>query len=159
MNEANPPSTQLAAPTSGHAHPVKTRLVRYTAGSAVAATSSEVTFVVVLGVVHASAALATVVAFLAGAVPNWWLNRRWVWASRSRATASRELLPYVFVVVTTLLITTIVTGAVDAAARGLSHWIAVCLVDGAFLGVTGVLFVTKFVVFDRLVFIRRVTDA
>jgi putative flippase GtrA len=160
VNGASPALTQQpAAPTSGHAHPVKTRLARYTAGSVVAATSSEVTFVVVLGVVHASAAVATVVAFLAGAVPNWWLNRRWVWASRSRATAWRELLPYVFVVVATLLITTTVTGVVAAAVRGLSHWVAVCIIDAAFLAVTGVLFVTKFVVFDRVVFSRRVADA
>jgi putative flippase GtrA len=142
-----------------HTHPAKTRFVRYAAGSVVAATSSEVTFVVMLGVAHAPAAVATVVAFLAGAVPNWVLNRRWVWARRGRANARRELLPYVFVVVVTLLITTTVTGAVDAAARGLSHWVAVCLVDGAFLAVTSLMFVTKFVVFDRLVFIRRVTDA
>ena len=81
-----------------------------------------------------------------------------MWVSRSRATASRELLPYVFTVVATLLITTTVTGAVDTAVRGLSHWVAVCIIDGAFLAVMGVLFVTKFVVFDRLVFIRRVAD-
>jgi len=66
VNEAGPPLTQQPAVlTPGHVHPVKTRLARYTAGSVVAATSSEVTFVVVLGVVHASAAVATVVAFLA----------------------------------------------------------------------------------------------
>jgi putative flippase GtrA len=141
-----------------HTHPVKTRFVRYAAGSVVAAISSEVTFVVMLGVAHAPAAFATVVAFLAGAVPNWVLNRRWVWARRGRAGAYRELLPYVFVVVVALLITTTVTGAVDAAARGLSHWVAVCLVDGAFLAVTSLMFVTKFVVFDRLVFIGRVVD-
>jgi putative flippase GtrA len=131
------------------------RLFRYAAGSGVAALASEVTFVVVFGVAHAPTAVATLAAFLAGALPNWVLNRRWAWSRRDQVSVRREVLPYVAIVLGALVITTAATTLVDSLTSGLSHWVRVCLVDGTFIAVTGGLFVAKFVLFDRVVFHRR----
>ena len=148
--------SRLAAFKTGHRRPLRARLSRYAAGSVIAAALSELTFVVVFGLGHAPAVVATVVAFLAGAVPNWVLNRRWAWNRRDRVSPRRELVPYIAIVVATLIVTTAGTAAADAAARNVSHWLSVCLVDGAFLVITGAMFVIKFILFDRLVFIRPV---
>jgi len=131
------------------------RLFRYTAGSGVAAIASEVTFVVVFGVLHSPTVVATVAAFLAGALPNWVLNRRWAWSRRDQVSVRREVLPYTAIVLGALAVTTAGTTLVNSLASNLSHWAAVVLVDGAFVAITGCLFVAKFLLFDRVVFTRR----
>ncbi len=146
-------------PSEG-SHPARlhVRLFRYAAGSGVAALASEVTFVLVFGVAHAATVVATVAAFLAGALPNWVLNRRWAWSRRDRVDVRHEVLPYTAIVLGALVITTAATTFVNSLTGDLSHWAAVALVDGTFVAVTGGLFVTKFVLFDR-VFRHRAADA
>jgi hypothetical protein len=79
------------------------RMTRYTIGSLIAAATSAVVFAV-LYVVGASTTACSVVAFVAGAVPNWILNRRWAWALKGRIAFGREVLAYVIVSALTLLI-------------------------------------------------------
>ena len=127
-------------------------MVRYSTGSVVAATVSEVTLTLLVGVAHLAAGPAAVLAFCAGAIPNWLLNRRWAWEHAGRVNLRRELMPYVLIVIATLLATAGASAAVDAATRHASHWVSVVAVDGAYIAATGLMFVLKFVLFDRLVF-------
>jgi len=126
--------------------------VRYSAGSVVAAVVSEATLTLLVGVARMSAGPAAVLAFCAGAVPNWILNRRWAWEHAGRVSLRRELGPYLLIVFATLVATAGASAAVDAATRHVSHWVAVVAVDGAYIAATGLMFVVKFVLFDRLVF-------
>ena len=126
--------------------------MRYSAGSVVAAAVSEATLTILVGVARMSAGPAAVLAFAAGAIPNWILNRRWAWEHAGRVNVRRELGPYVLIVLATLVATAGASAAVDAATRHVSHWVAVVAVDGAYIGATGLMFVVKFVLFDRLVF-------
>jgi putative flippase GtrA len=142
----------LAALRAGHRLSLKTRVIRYSAGSAVAAGVSELTLTLLVGLARMSAGPAAVVAFLAGAVPNWVLNRQWAWEHTGRVRVRRELVPYVAIVLVTLAATAGASAAVDAATRHASHWVSVVAVDGAYIAATGVMFVIKFVLFDRLVF-------
>jgi putative flippase GtrA len=126
---------------------------RFAAGSAVAAALSEL-FLLVTYAFGAPPAVAALIAFAAGFVPKYLLNRRWVWRRRGRADVRRELVPYVLIVVVTALVAIAVTTAADAwvrvavADRG---W-QVVLVGTAYLTTYGFMFVLKFVLFDRLVF-------
>ncbi len=45
----------------------------------------------------------SVVAFIAGAVPNWILNRRWAWGVRGRVAVGREVVGYVAISVLALV--------------------------------------------------------
>jgi putative flippase GtrA len=126
---------------------------RYTAGSIVAGLISQAVFVVCYAL-GALPMVASITAFLAGAVPNYLLNRRWAWRGRGRADVVRETLPYAVIVVTTALAAAAVTSATDGWVRlNVDHrgW-QIALVTAAFLGTYGVMFVLKFVLFDRLVF-------
>src|SRR3954452_7860273 len=53
------------------------KLLRYGAGSVVATICSQTTFLVVYGPVHASTTVSSALAWLAGAIPNYWLKRSW----------------------------------------------------------------------------------
>lgn len=128
------------------------KAVRYTGGSVVAAGCSEVTFLLLYGLLDVSPGPSTLVAWLAGAIPNYWLNRRWTWRRRGRPSLRRELLPYAVIVGTTLLLATLATTVTHEAlvAADIPAGPRVLLVAGAFLGVYAVMFVFRFLLLDRL---------
>jgi putative flippase GtrA len=130
---------------------LRARFSRYTAGSVVAFATSEVTLIVCFGSGLMSAAWASVVAFFAGAIPNYVLNRSWVWGRRGRPHVRRELVPYVLVSVATLVIAAFATSvAADVAPGG--HGTQTLFVAVAYLVTYGVLFVAKFVIYQRVIF-------
>jgi len=128
------------------------RLSTYVAGSGVAAVSSEGALLLCYGLLHLSPALSSVLAWLAGAVPNYWLNRSWTWERRGRPSLRREVLPYAAIVLATVALAALATKAVDHWLRDASSSSAtrVLLVGGTFLGVYVVMFVLRYLLLDRL---------
>src|SRR5438105_4480706 len=74
-------------------HPLRGRVTKFAISSALAATTSAIVFPV-LYVLGASTTLCTVLAFFAGAIPNWTLNRRWTWKVEGRVAFGREIVAY-----------------------------------------------------------------
>ena len=128
------------------------KVLRYAGGSVVATGCSELTLVVLYGFLHVSPVWSTCLAWVAGAVPNYWLNRSWTWRRRGRPSLVHEVVPYVAIVLVTLLLATLATRAVDAALKGdgTSSTLRVALVAGSFLAVYAAMFVIRFFAFDRL---------
>jgi putative flippase GtrA len=118
----------------------------------IATVCSEVVFLALYGPAHAGTTVASVVGWLAGAVPNYWLNRSWAWRRSGRPSLHGELLPYVVIVLVTLLLATVSTGLADRLLQGaaVSESLRWALVGGTFLAVYGVLFVVRFLLLDRL---------
>ncbi|WP_191907955.1 GtrA family protein [Nocardioides cynanchi] len=146
------------APTAAPAPPVAEtlglgpKLLRYLGGSVVATVCSEVTFVLLYGPVHVGTTSASLVGWLAGAVPNYWLNRRWAWQRTGRPSFRTELLPYITIVLMTLLLATGITHLLDVWLHhlGTQASLRVALVAVAYLGVYALMFVLRFVLLDRL---------
>ncbi|MQA16796.1 MAG: hypothetical protein GEV09_22465 [Pseudonocardiaceae bacterium] len=138
--------------------PPRSRLLRlfprFAAGSAVAFGCSEVTFLLLFGLLGASAALSGGVAFLAGAVPNFLLQRYWTWKRSGRIAVRGELLPYLAVIAVNGLLATAITAGVDRLfATALQHHGArTALLGATFAACYVLLYVLKFVLLDRLVF-------
>ena len=128
------------------------RVLRYSAGSAVATVCSAVTFLVAYGAFQASPAVATVIGWLAGAAPNYWLNRTWTWRRRGRPSLTHEVLPYAAIVGFTLLIAAVATSAADSVLDGgqVSAGVRVGLVGGTFLAVYAAVFLLRFFLLDQL---------
>jgi putative flippase GtrA len=128
------------------------RLSTYTAGSVVAAVCSEVVLVVCYGIVGLAPAVSSTLAWLAGAVPNYWLNRSWTWGRRGRPSLRAEVLPYVAIVLATLLLAAAVTKGLDTWLRGLdvSGTTRTVVVAAAFLGVYVAMFFLRYLLLDRL---------
>ena len=128
------------------------RLLRYAGGSGVAAVCSEAAFLLLYGPLGASPGLASVVGWLAGAVPNYWLNRSWAWRRRGRPSLRREVLPYAAIILTTVALAVGATSAVHALTdEGVltGAW-RVVAVNGTFLAVYAVVFVARYALLDRL---------
>ncbi|MQA01400.1 MAG: hypothetical protein GEV07_01300 [Streptosporangiales bacterium] len=132
--------------------PLGVKLSKYTAGSVIATICSEVAFLFVYGVVGAGSTAATVLGWLAGAVPNYFLNRNWTWGRKGRHDLLREVLPYVAIVLVTVGLASLSTHAASILVPKVTsiHWLEVGLVGAVFLATYAVLFAGRFVLLDRL---------
>jgi putative flippase GtrA len=125
---------------------------RYLGGSVVATVCSEVVFVVLYGPLHVGPTWSSVVAWIAGALPNYWLNRAWAWRRTGRPSFRDEVLPYATIILLTLLLAILTTKGADhlLRAHGISSGLRVGTVAVVFEGVYVVMFVVRFFLLDRL---------
>ncbi len=130
------------------------RIVGYSLGSVIAAITSEAAFLVAYGPAGAGPALSSAAGFVGGAVPNYVLNRRWAWSDRRGRRRRTEITLYAAVALSSYGASVVVTRTVERWARHLSgdRSSRVLLVGAAYLGVSGVFFVLKFVLYHFAVF-------
>ncbi len=128
------------------------KLSRYAGGSVVATVCSQLTFLLLYGPLGVAAGITSVVAWFAGAIPNYWLNRRWAWQRTGRPSLRRELLPYAGIILGTLLLAVVATEVVDQVLRETDVAAAtrVTLVSGTYFTVYVVMFGVRFFLLDRL---------
>jgi putative flippase GtrA len=131
--------------------------VRYGAGSVVALGCSELVLVGSYAVLGAGARTAAILAWLAGAIPNYILNRRWAWRRSGRAALLRETLPYWAITLGTAALAVLATGVADGWVRRevVGRGEQSILLAAVYLASYGVIFVIKFVLFDGWVFSRN----
>lgn len=133
------------------------KVTRYALGSVVALLTSVIVFALLLDAGVGTTA-DSILAFVAGAVPNWILNRRWAWERSGELDFAREVIGYTVISLIALAASSAGTGWVDALVhRHLAHAHAarVLFVTLAYVVVQGLLFVAKFVAYDTLVFTER----
>lgn len=133
-----------------------TRITRYTIGSVVAAATSAVVFAL-LYVFGVGTTACSVSAFIAGAIPNWILNRRWAWKLRGRVAFGREIIAYIVISVLTLVASSLSTAWTQRHVQSIPahHGIRVALVTASYLAVFAVLFVARFAVYELWIFSGR----
>src|SRR3954453_1779553 len=94
--------TMQAGPQgTGRGDALRGKLARYTGGSVVAAACSELTLLLLYGGRAVAPAWASAGAWVAGAIPNYWLNRSWTWRQRGRPSLRHEVVPYLLIILVT----------------------------------------------------------
>jgi putative flippase GtrA len=135
------------------------KITRYAIGSVIALVTSVVVFAllyVILGGKHTT--ICSIGAFLAGAIPNWILNRRWAWKIRGEVAFLREIVAYIAISGVVLVASSLGTGAMQVWVKHHvtpHHGIRVLLVTGAYVFVQAVMFAAKFVIYEHWVFAGR----
>jgi putative flippase GtrA len=139
--------------TRWRSSPLGSRITRYTIGSAVAFATSAIVFPL-LYVLGASTTVCSIGAFVAGAIPNWILNRRWAWQVRGRVAFGREIVAYVAISVLQLVLTSLTTAWAQEQVQSIPahHGIRAALVTASYLAVFAVMFVGKFMVYEFWIF-------
>ena len=133
------------------------RLSRYAAVSAI---STSVTLSL-LGVLVYTKALspgwANVVATAAGTVPSFELNRRWVWAKKTKRSLVKEVAPFCALSFTGLGLSTLAVklAAGWAAGAGLGFGAVALVSQAANLMTFGSLWVVQYFLLDRVLFAQR----
>jgi putative flippase GtrA len=133
------------------------KMMRYAIGSVIALGTSVIVFAL-LYVIDSNTTLDSIVAFVAGAVPNWILNRKWAWKMTDRVDVVREVVGYTIVSALSLVASSAGTGWTQheiASHIAPGHGLRVVLVTGSYVLVQALLFAVKFVVYDRWVFTGR----
>jgi putative flippase GtrA len=121
--------------------------------SGVSVVAGQATLALAFGVLRWSAAMSNLVAFLVGGVVSYVLNRRWTWRRSGRSRLLREVIPFWVIASVGLVVSTIAAEvAADIGARLTpSRTAQTAIVMAATLLAYGVLWIAKFVVFDRYV--------
>jgi putative flippase GtrA len=127
---------------------------RFAAGTVVSTACSQLTFVLLFGVVQAGAAVSGAAAFLAGAIPNFFIHRFWTWRRSGPVEMRRELLPYLAVITFSGLVATGLTTGIDRLVSGVlrDHVVHTAVIAIVYSLSYLPLFVLKFALLDRLVF-------
>jgi putative flippase GtrA len=137
-------------------HPLRGRVTKFAISSMIAAATSAVVFPL-LYVLGASTTACTIIAFVAGAIPNWTLNRRWTWKVEGRVAFGREVLAYLVISASTLVLLSLATAVTDHAVRGIPahHGIRVILVTASYFGMLAVLYGVRFFLYEHWIFSGR----
>ncbi|MDA8061832.1 MAG: GtrA family protein [Actinomycetota bacterium] len=137
-------------------HPMVRKVTGYSAGSVIAAFTSELCFAGAFGALHTGTTLASLIGFIGGAVPNYVLNRRWAWKDRDGRSRRDEILLYALVSLASFGMSAVVTGYTEHWAKHLTaaQGLRVVVVALAYLAVAGVFFVGKFVAYELVVFTK-----
>lgn len=138
------------------------RLFRYTAVSAV---STIVSFSV-LGILYGALRLwsevpDTLMANLVATVPSYYLNRSWAWGKTGRSHLTREVVPFWAMAVAGIVFSIFTAGEARHVSdmHNLHHFGRTVLVLGANLAAFGILWVAKFLVFNKLFHVHPLEEA
>jgi putative flippase GtrA len=130
------------------------KLTKYAIGSVIALITSIIVFAVMdwMGI---RTGIDSAAAFVAGAIPNWVLNRKWAWRMEGRAEFLREIFAYTVISVLVWAASTWATGNTQNWARhhvSPGSGLQVIITTSAYVFVQAVFFVVKFVIYDKWVF-------
>jgi putative flippase GtrA len=141
----------------GGRRPPLATLIRYAGVSVVATVTSALVLTGLLTAGVVGAGEANVLATLAGVAPSFELNRRWVWGRRGPRSVGGEVVPFLALAVTGLVLSTTAVAAVAhlAEARAVEGAARTTVLLAANLAAFGSLWVGQYVVLDRVVFRRR----
>jgi len=127
---------------------------RFAAGTVVSTACSQLTLVLLFGVLDASAAVSGAVAFVAGAIPNFLIHRFWTWRRSGPVRMRRELVPYLVVITFSGLVAVGITTGIDRLLGGAiaNHALRTAVIAFVYGASYLPVFVLKFALLDRLVF-------
>jgi putative flippase GtrA len=129
------------------------KLFRYLMGSVISTAVSFVVLTLVYGVLHLwSPVPSAVFANGVATVPSYYLNRNWTWGKRGRSKVWREMLPFWATSATGIALSMLSEAYAHQLSDGhhLHRLASTVLVDGANLVTFVVLWVAKFLVFNKL---------
>jgi putative flippase GtrA len=129
------------------------KMFRYTMVSVISTGVSFAVLALVYGAFRVSEVPSTVIANAVATVPSYYLNRNWAWGKTGRSHIRREILPFWGLSAAGILLS-IVTSS-EARTIGLhffrtDHLARTAVVEGMNLLAFAILWVVKFLVFQRL---------
>jgi len=152
---ANRAVARALAPARGMSSLAK--FIRYSMVSVVAIVISQVVILVAAWLFHLSGVASNALGAAASTPASYELNRKWAWGKRGKSHLWKEVLPFWVLTLVGLAASTGTVQVADSMAKshqvyGLDRAFAIM---GASLFAYGVVWVAKFVIFNRLVFVSR----
>jgi len=132
------------------------KLLRYTAVSGVSVVVFEVLLFVTFGLLHWTVTWANVFAVSVSAIPSYYLNRKWAWGKHGRSHLMKEVVPFWGMALLGLLMSTITADLAKDWADEVTetHILRTLIVMAGTLAAFGVLWVGKFFVLNKVLFVH-----
>lgn len=133
--------------------PAGKKMFRYTMVSVVSTAVSLGVLGIVFGVAHLwSEVPSAIFANAVATVPSYYLNRRWAWGKSGRSHMVKEVLPFWLASFAGLALSTVAAAVAHnfSNSHHLHHFGQTVIVLGANFGAYGVLWIGKFMLFNRL---------
>ena len=140
-------------------HPSSLKLIKYAAVSLISTVVSQTVLLLTFGVFRLMTEVpANILANIVATIPSYYLNRSWVWGKNGKSHLWREVVPFWVLSFIGLGISTLAVWAAGAIARNhhLSHSKTALLVNAANFLAFGVLWVGKYIVYQKLFHIAPV---
>jgi len=141
--------------------PTGKKLVRYAMVSVISTILSFSLLLLVFGVLRLWTEVpSTIFANMVASVPAYYLNRKWSWGKSGRSHIWREVVPFWAMSITGLALSILTSSEARhlSNAHHLHHFGRTILVEGANTGAFALLWVVKFLVFNRLFHVHPVAE-
>jgi len=135
------------------AHPSSLKLIKYAGVSVISTVVSQVTLFMTFGVWRVMSEVpANILANAVATVPSYYLNRKWVWGKGGRSHLWREVVPFWVLSFVGLAFSSLAVWLAGNFARShhYGHATTVILVNMANLVSFGILWVVKFLIYNKL---------
>jgi putative flippase GtrA len=136
------------------------KLIRYSMVSVIAVSVSVVVLAILHGLLNWTAFWSNIGATAVAAVPSYELNRRWAWGKSGKSHLWKEVVPFWVLAFIGLAFSTYWAVAADHLAKShhVSHLARTVIVEGAVISAFGVLWIAKFIIFNKILFVHHPQD-
>lgn len=133
------------------------KFIRYSMVSAVAIGISQLTILICTLIFHLSGVVSNAIGAAASTPASYELNRKWAWGKHGKSHLWKEVVPFWSLTIAGLLASTGTTALADSqlSAHHVTGLERSVIIMAASLFAWGVIWVAKFVIFNRLVFVTR----
>jgi putative flippase GtrA len=137
------------------------KAIKYTLVSVISVIVSQVSLIILFGVFHWTARSANIAACTIGGVPSYWLNRRWAWGKSGKSHLWKEVVPFWTLAFIGLALSTWAADFAESygASHYDSHLMQTAIVAAAAIGAFGVLWIGKFAIFNKLMFVDHAPES
>ncbi|HLH99493.1 MAG TPA: GtrA family protein [Acidimicrobiales bacterium] len=145
----------LADLTSRLRTPQGQKLVKYSAASVVSVIVSVVALLFFDGVLRWDAVVSSTLATAIATIPSYELNRKWAWGKHGKSHLWREVVPFWVLAFIGWAFSTYSVRLTEQALKSstLPHYAKAGLDAVVYIAAFGILWIAKFIIFNRLLFI------
>jgi len=140
--------------------PERRKFIRYTVASAISVAVTVTLQLLGYGVFHVKGGWSGFIASAVAAFPSYYLNRSWVWGKSGRSHLTGEVLPFWGMALFGVFFSMAVSHYADQAAHSWtdSHPLRTLVVTGSSVVGFGVLWLLKYVIFNKILFVHHPED-
>lgn len=137
--------------------PSRRKFIRYTAASLVSVAITVSLQFIGFEVIGMSGLWSGFSASTAAAIPSYYMNRTWVWGKTGKSHMTKEVIPFWVMAVIGMVVSAWVSDRADHYGRVhvTSHLVHVLIVTGSPVATFGVLWILKYVLFNKILFAHR----
>jgi putative flippase GtrA len=130
------------------------KLFRYSMASVVAVIVSTICLVIFNGLIGLSAVVSSTLSTSIAAVPSYEMNRKWAWGKTGRSHLMKEVVPFWGLALIGWGFSTLCVRLMEDYAKqhAFSHLLETSTLTFVYIAAFGVLWVIKFVIFNKLMF-------